>query len=248
MALTRIQPSVDLHCHILPGVDDGAQDLDDAIAMGRQAELDGIAAICATPHIRWDHAVRIPELSQRRAQISKALREVRCATKVLQGGELAASALGGLDDSELARVSLGDGGRWILLEPDPGPLDDRLDQVVLELGERGYRAVIAHPERHIGPDLLVRLERLVGEGALVQATAAFLTWDATRGGMLELARAGMIHVLGSDAHSSRAGRPVAIAAALDVLASVDRTAAHLDWIARAAPEAIVAGRELTPPF
>lgn len=210
--------------------------------------MDGVAAICATPHIRWDHDVRIHELPERRAQLSKALREVRCTTKVLQGGEVAASALGGLDDSALAAVSLGGGGRWILLEPDPGPLDDRLDRVVLQLGERGYRAVIAHPERHIGPDLFARLKRRVGEGALVQATAAFLTCDATSGGMFGLARAGLIHVLGSDAHSSRAGRPVAISAALEALGSVDRTAAHLDWIGRAAPEAIVAGHELTPPF
>ena len=56
---------IDLHCHILPGVDDGARDLDDAAAMAAQAQADGIATICATPHIRHDHDVRIAELADR---------------------------------------------------------------------------------------------------------------------------------------------------------------------------------------
>jgi protein-tyrosine phosphatase len=56
---------VDLHCHVLPALDDGARDLEDALAMARQAERDGIAVICATPHIRHDHDVRIAELPAR---------------------------------------------------------------------------------------------------------------------------------------------------------------------------------------
>ena len=66
--------------------------------------------------------------------------------------------------------------------------------------------------------------------------------------MLALAESGVIHVLGSDAHSSRAGRPVALTPALEVLATVQRLAPHLEWIARTAPEAITRGQELTPPF
>ena len=46
---------VDLHCHILDAIDDGARDADDSVAMARQAEADGIEAVCATPHIRHDH-------------------------------------------------------------------------------------------------------------------------------------------------------------------------------------------------
>jgi protein-tyrosine phosphatase len=48
---------IDLHCHILPGLDDGARDLEDALALARQAQEDGIEAVCATPHIRHDHDV-----------------------------------------------------------------------------------------------------------------------------------------------------------------------------------------------
>jgi len=60
---------IDLHCHVLPGIDDGAVDLADAVALMRQATADGIATVCATPHIRHDHEVRIGELPERVAAL-----------------------------------------------------------------------------------------------------------------------------------------------------------------------------------
>ncbi|MGO9750821.1 MAG: CpsB/CapC family capsule biosynthesis tyrosine phosphatase [Solirubrobacteraceae bacterium] len=240
--------AVDLHCHLLPGVDDGARDIGDTTAMAQQADADGIEAICATPHIRHDHDVRIHELPERLAEVTAALRAAGCRVRALPGGEVAATALDGLDDDELAAVSLGGGGRWILLEPASGPIDQRYEQAVGALQDRGYRALIAHPERHLGPDLVPRLARLLAGGALVQATAAFFLDPAIASGMLDLARAGVVHVLGSDAHSSHGGRPVALAAALQALGTVQPATAHLEWIARIAPQAIVAGRELVAPF
>jgi len=53
---------IDVHCHILPALDDGALDLDDSAAMAAQAAEDGIEVVCATPHIRPDHLVRVAEL------------------------------------------------------------------------------------------------------------------------------------------------------------------------------------------
>jgi protein-tyrosine phosphatase len=239
---------VDLHCHVLPGLDDGARDLDDAIAMARQAQGDRIAVVCATPHIRHDHDVRIAELPERIAELSAALREDGVAVAIAAGGEVAVTALDGLDDAELRAVSLGASGRWILLEPAPGPLDDTLDAAVARLAARGFRAVVAHPERHLAADLVARLRRLVGRGAIVQATAAFLEDPATASGMRELARAGVIHVLGTDAHSSRAGRPVVLSPALLALSAVQPTAAHLRWIAHTAPEGVLRGEEVAAPF
>lgn len=244
----RAQTMLDLHCHILPGLDDGARDLDDAVAMAFQAEADGVVAICATPHIRHDHDVRIAELPDRRTELSATLRDRRCATRVLAGGEVAATALDGLDDAELLSLTLGGGGRWILLEPAPGPVDDAFDDAVRRLHGRGFRALIAHPERHAGADLVERLRALVAQGALVQATAAFLTDEQVAPGMLALAGAGVVHVLGSDAHSSRAGRPVALSAAVRALAAVPLLGPHVQWVATAAPEAIVRGEQPRPPF
>jgi len=240
--------SVDLHCHVLPYLDDGARDLDDAVAMAWQAQTDGIGAICATPHIRDDHDVRIAELPERLTEVVAAVARSGCRTRILPGGEVSATMIDRLDDRELVAVTLGGAGRWVLLEPAPGPLGDEFDVAVERLDARGFRAVVAHPERHLATDLVPRLQRLAARGVLVQATAAFLTDAGMADGMAALARAGVIHVLGSDSHSSRAGRPVAIAAAVEVLRSLQPTAAHIDWIARTAPEAIARGDELTPPF
>ena len=239
---------IDLHCHILPSLDDGALDLDDAVAMAAQAQHDGIEAICATPHIRADHDVRIPELPGRLEQLRAAIRDAELETAILGGGEVAADRVSELTLAELNAVSLGGGGRWILLEPSPGPLDARLDRAADVLGRQGLSALVAHPERHLGADMVARLGRLTERGALVQATAAFLVDPSTRAGMLALAEAGVIHVLGSDAHSSHAGRRVELRGAIEVLASCPTTAPHLDWVASTAAHAIVAGELVAPPF
>ena len=76
---------IDLHCHILPGLDDGAADLDDAAAMASQAEADGIEAICATPHIRHDHRVPIDELAGRVTAVEEALKRRGIEVSVLDG-------------------------------------------------------------------------------------------------------------------------------------------------------------------
>jgi protein-tyrosine phosphatase len=243
-----VDGTVDLHCHLLPGLDDGARDVDDAVMMAMQAQADGLWAICATPHIRADHAVAIDELAKRREQLTGSLRAAGCETRVLPGGEVATEMVDDLENPELAAVTLGGSGRWILLEPPPGPLDARVERAVQVLQSRGFRALIAHPERHAGPDLIKRLTRLVGQGVLVQATAACFTDPGLAPAMLRLAAAGVIHVLGSDSHSSRAGRPVALSGALEVLSTVEPIRLHLAWVARTAPHAIVRGEDPICPF
>lgn len=216
--------------------------------MARQAESNGIAAICATPHIRADHAVHVAELPDRRARLTAALSGAGCSTQVLAGGEVAAAMVDELDDGDLRAVSLGGSGRWILLEPRPGPLDAHLERAVDELGARGFRALVAHPERHLAEGAVDRLRRVIARGALIQATAAYFSDERTRSAMLDLASAGVIHVLGSDAHSARAGRAVELAPGIAALSSVDPAAAHLDWVRERAPAAIVRGEEIEAPY
>jgi len=239
---------IDLHCHILPGVDDGSLDMGDSLAMGRQAVNDGIEAICATPHIRHDHDVRIEEVAERVAALNAELRAAQLPLTVLQGGEVAETAVEGLSEEELGRVSLGE-GRWILLEPAPGPLSDSLLERVEHLAERGHRALIAHPERHLSADMYERIAALVAAGALVQATADFFLHERFAAGMRALAEAGLVHVLSSDAHSSHGGRPAHMSEAFECLAGIEGpAAAHLEWMRDLAPRAIVSGEELTLPF
>jgi protein-tyrosine phosphatase len=235
---------VDLHCHILPGVDDGALDVRDSIAMARHAERDGIDLVCATPHIRSDHDVRIAELPDRIAELNGALERAAVAVRVAPGGEVAEPIVGELTEAELTACSLGGGGRWVLLEPAAGPLGARTVATVEHLAGHGLRAVLAHPERHPGPDLLDTLREVVSRGALVQVTAAFVL----DGSADAFAEAGLVHVLASDAHSSHGGRRLELSAALERLAAVPALASHAGWIAREAPRAVVEGRDVAPPF
>ncbi len=239
---------IDLHCHILPALDDGALDLEDALGMARQAQADGIRIVCATPHIRHDHDVVAGELAGRVAELNAELGRNGIPTRVTTGGEVSETALPRLDDAELRAVSLGGAGRWVLLEPAPGPLTDSLDAAVVALERRGFGSVIAHPERHAHGDLGGHLARLVDRGALVQVTAAMLEHEHAAPVIMDLARQGVVHLLGSDAHSSRAGRPVRLSLGLEALREAATLAPHLDWVAREAPAAILAGLDVAIPF
>jgi protein-tyrosine phosphatase len=244
---TLFAPMIDLHCHILPGVDDGSLDLADSLGLARQAVNDGIERVCATPHIRHDHDVRIEQIVGRIEQLNRALRDEGLPVEILQGGEVAETAVEGLSEEELGHVSLG-AGNWVLLEPAPGSLSDTLIARVAHLAERGHRALIAHPERHLSADMYERIAALIAEGALVQATADFFLRERFADGMRMLAELGLVHVLSSDAHSSHGGRPLHLREAFEVLVEIEATAPHLEWMRDTAPRAIVEGHELELPF
>ncbi len=239
---------IDLHCHILPALDDGAADLEDAVAMARQAEADGIDVVCATPHVRADHDVRLVELPQRVAALNGELERREVAVRVVTGGEVSETVLPSLTPAELRAASLGGGGRWILLEPAPGPLGDSFAAAARTLAGLGHGCLVAHPERHAGPDLPERLHALVERGALVQVTAALLAEGDAAPAMLDLADHGLVHVLGSDAHSARAGRRLELSPGLARLRELPWLRPHLEWIARDAPASIVRGEAATAPF
>jgi protein-tyrosine phosphatase len=238
---------IDLHCHILPGLDDGAADIEDSVAMAGQAEADGIGLVCATPHIRHDHRVQIGELADRVATVNGELERRGAAVEVLSGGEVAETALGELDATELRAVALGSGS-WILLEPAPGPLTDSLREAVRQLAAAGFDALIAHPERHLDAQAPARLAGLVRDGALVQATAAFFEHPDAAPGMVDLARRGLVHVLGSDSHSASHGRPLRLSPAVERLGEVEQVRSHLEWMVETAPRAIVGGEPVQRPF
>jgi protein-tyrosine phosphatase len=236
---------IDLHCHILPELDDGALSLEDSVAMARQAEDDGIAVVCATPHIRHDHNVRPEEIASRVRAVQDELRDHGVGVRIVPGGELAQTEADRLTDAELRLVTLGAAGGWVLLEPAPGPLDGGLQAVVDGLSERGFRAVIAHPERHAGSDFEEHLRSLVESGCLIQWTAEFVAEAAGSDLVLRLAGEGLAHLLGSDAHSSYGGRPVRLAAGFARLATVCAPA-RIAWMVDEAPRAILRGDPVTP--
>jgi protein-tyrosine phosphatase len=229
---------IDLHCHILPRLDDGAVDLRDSVAMARQAEDDGINVVCATPHIRHDHNVKIEQISGYVGSLQQELDQCRIDVRVVPGGEVAEGEIDRLTDVELRLACLGGAGGWILLEPAPGPIGQGIETSVEHLAARGLGTVLAHPERHAGSGFAERLAALSGKGCLIQWTAEFVAQAAPSDLVMELAREGLVHLLGSDAHSSHAGRPVRLAAGFARLASV-RTPDQMAWSMDLAPRAIL---------
>src|SRR5437763_13753052 len=137
---------IDLHCHLLPGIDDGARDLDDTIAMARAALDGGVQAIVATPHVSGQFPNDPSAFAERCEQVRAARAEAGVALEVHQGAEIASSMMTDLSEDQLRACALG-GGRYLLLEPPyagPAPFIDRM---VFDLSVRGFGVVIAHPER-----------------------------------------------------------------------------------------------------
>lgn len=208
-------PLVDTHCHLHAGLDDGPSDVDVALAMCRIAAHDGVRAVAATAHQNpsWPDATpeRIRSSTRElRAQLNQARipLDVYACGEVMVGPEL-------LDDWIAGRlVSVGDSGRYLLIEMPHGVFLDIRDLVV-ELVAAGVRPILAHPERcpelWFSPETMVELIR---RGCLMQVCAdGILSPDKQLHRRLRqwLAR-GWVHLVASDGHSMAARRPELLAA------------------------------------
>jgi protein-tyrosine phosphatase len=234
---------IDLHSHVLPGIDDGAATLDESLAILRAAAADGIARIAATPHVRADYPTSPETMEQGVDALNRAAREAGIPIEVLPGGELDLEYAARLDDATLARFGLGGNASVLLLEcPYHGwPLD--LRDFVFRLSTRGFSAVLAHPERNrdvqADPELL---RPLVDAGVLVQLTAASVDGrlgSSARRTSRVLLDAGLAHLIASDAHAPQV-REVGMAAA----AAAVGDAALGRWLTAAVPGALVSGSAL----
>lgn len=228
---------IDLHSHVLPGLDDGAANLDEALAICEAAAADGIEVIAATPHVRrHDYATSPTQMEE----ALSALLAARPPVEVVRGGELDLAELERPAD-ELTRFGLG-GTRFLLVEtPYVGwPLDlaDRLFRVRL----RGFHVILAHPERN--PDVQERprlLGPLVENGVLVQLTAASV--DGRLGKApgrcaRTLVDEHLAHIVASDAHTPDV-RAVGLSAAVAELGDP----ALARWLTEEVPRAVLADAE-----
>jgi len=229
---------IDLHSHLLPGIDDGAATLEESVAIARAAAADGISVLAATPHVRDDYPTRAETMERLVARLGEALRAAAVPLRVVTGGELDLRHLRALDDDELRRFGLGGNRRYLLVEmPYAGwPLD--LEATVFDLGLRGFSCVVAHPERN--HDVQARPERLgalVEAGSLVQLTAASVDGRLgrpCREAAFRLLDLGLAHMIASDAHGSSVRR---VGMSRAAAAIGDEPLAH--WLTVGVPGAIV---------
>lgn len=241
---------IDLHTHVLPGIDDGPATVEDALELARAAAAAGTEVLVATPHVNWRYRNQAQPIAQAVAELNEQIAAAQIETPagtplgVRAGAEIALTAIEELDDGELAALSLG-GGPWLLVEPPFAPVVANLDGMLRELQARGHRLVLAHPERCAA---LQRdwgmLQRIVAGGVLTSVTASSLTGrfgGEARKLAHALAREGMLHNVASDTHDVH-GRPPAIAAELQQAG----LASLAQWLTVEVPQAILAGGEIPP--
>lgn len=231
---------IDLHCHLLPGIDDGPGTMDESVAMARAFVAAGTERVAVTPHVSWDHPhVTADAIAAGVEALRGALDDAGVPLDVVPGAEIALSRAGDLDAEALRSLALGD-GPWLLVEPPFSPSLAGIEAVIDALLLGGHRLLLAHPER--SPSLAKDPERLrpyVDAGMLCQVTAGSLTGEFGRTvqrAARQMVDHGLAHVLASDAHDALR-RPPGMAEAAAALGDPELAA----WLTTRVPAAIVAG-------
>ena len=240
---------IDLHFHILHGLDDGARTWEESLELGRMAAAGGTKVVAATPHSPGSTASRIydPELIvERAAELEAALRAEGVDLMIVAGTEInfdvkAADAL------RHGLILPYYGTRTVLLEPTFGFLPT-FDTVIFELQALGYRVLLAHPERI--PDVQHdpnRLIPLIERGVLMQITAEALI--GAQGERMQrlcelLLTHNMAHVLATDAHQPTHRPPLLKPAHERAAALIGATAANV--LVNTTPAAILADAPFQP--
>ena len=221
---------VDIHCHLVPGIDDGAKNLDQSLEMARMAVDDGIGVIVVTPHqlgnFQHNTGDKIRNATQ---QLQIELQRNGIPLRVLPGGDVR------IEESMISKLlsgeamTLADQKRHVLLEL-PHELYFPLEPILQQLGRHKMVGILSHPERNQG---LLRqrdlLPQLVDAGCLMQVTAGSLV-----GGMgqecQELAvwmlERGLVHFLATDAHGPKSRRPLLQRAYAEAAKIVDERTAY----------------------
>jgi protein-tyrosine phosphatase len=198
---------VDLHLHLLPGVDDGAADDEAAIAHARRLAAEGVRDVTVTPHVNGYFEFEIASIPGRTAALAALLEQRGIGVRLRPGGELDAQYARRLSDVELELIAQGPpGSRWLLVEAPFRGLDDRFVADCTALLERGFGALLAHPERARGigtPAGLATLQRLLAAGAVAQVNVCSLLGNnglEVQEAAVHLLRNGLAYVIASDGH------------------------------------------------
>lgn len=241
---------IDLHVHILPGLDDGPRSWESALEMARLAVDDGVTTVVATPHLFARRTVEMDRINPpdrilaAAAELQRQLDEAGVALKVAAGCEvpLCHDLMSLLDAGQV--LTLNGAGRYLCLEMPDTVIPPTTEELCFQLTSRGITPIITHPERNPifleTPDKLVRLVEL---GCLAQITAGSITrnfgWGVSRFAK-RLVKAGLAHVVASDAHDRR-HRPPILSAALKKLKRWVGEAQAWEMV-QGRPERILAGQ------
>ena len=198
---------VDLHLHLLPGVDDGAADEAAALAHARRLAAEGVREVTVTPHINDHWRFEIATIPDRVAALASLLEREGIGVRVRAGGELDAHHARQRSDAELELIAQGPAGsRWLLVEAPFRGLDDTFAADCAALLDRGFGAVLAHPERSADagtPAGRDALRELLAKGMVAQVNVCSLLGNNgldVQETAVDLLRAGHAYVIASDGH------------------------------------------------
>ena len=239
---------IDLHNHLLPGIDDGAKKVEETLEFLRVARRDGVKVVVATPHMKPGVFDNTREgILERVGLVREAARgdEAEGVT-LLPGAEVYFTADLITRAREKRLMTYGDKGRYLLLELPYQQIPMQVDDTIFQLKLLGITPVMAHPERvAYYLENIDRVAASVRLGALTQVTGASLTGkfgDKARDFARAMLRRNLVHVLASDAHDVRYRPPVLSEAIPAAAADVGESAARR--MVEETPRAILEGREV----
>lgn len=235
---------IDLHCHLLPGIDDGATDLETSLEMARIAVEDGITLIACTPHqMPGYYENTAPGIRSAVVELQAQLDAAGIPLRLTTGADvhLVPDMVTGLKDGRLMTLA---GGRYFLFEPPHNTAPPRLADSVFDTMAAGFHPIITHPERlRWIEDHYDTMTLLAKSGAWMQLTAGSITgrfgkrpqyWSER---MLD---EGLVHLIASDAHNLRARLPKLSSAVEMVAARLGEDAAYDMVVTR--PRAVIENR------
>lgn len=203
---------IDIHSHILPGIDDGASNWEQSLTMARVAVEDGITEMVCTPHwVLGKYENTRPVILEALAEFKNRLAEQNIPLTVFPGAELRLdiSLPQRIKDGEL--LTINDGGSYALIELPEEALPKNLEEFFWQLQLKNIKPIIGHVERnsalHQDPE---RLYRWVETGILTQITAASVLEEFTidiRNFAIQLLERRMVHMVVTDSHGLRARTP-----------------------------------------
>ena len=244
---------IDIHCHILPDVDDGASGLEQSLEMARIAQADGIDMIVATPHAfngLYVNAVRT--ILDQCERLNEALERASIEIELLSGAEVHFCPGMASKVRQGAIQTINGSGRYILLEFPLHAMPPHYKDDIFELKLADVTPIIAHPERNaffnFHPEALLELVEM---GCLVQITAASILGGMGRGpaeSARKMLKTRMAHIIASDAHSPDK-RPPVLSPAVDAAAKILGSREEALRMVLDRPSAILRGEtvEVPPP-
>ncbi len=213
---------IDIHCHILPGIDDGPTEWEESLAMCEMAVRDGIRTIVATPHINNGQYSNSKEKILEKIEKLRERINDRLKLEILIGADTHVSfdLIEQLQSKEIPTIN---NKNYILLELPRDLLPPNLESLIFNIKVMGITPIITHVERTLWIKKHFQvLKKFVGMGALLQITAMSVTGEFGRSAKQwseKLLKENLVHIIASDGHSINR-RPPLLSKALNVTSSI----------------------------